>query len=390
MRLLIVWFMFLDTSFYANNNVRVFEAMANLGHEVISVLPVVTEVPLRNVKTLTVKQIVVHKYLPILTYLYFYVKATQNLMVRRFDVIIISPDMLPWIFPILVARKVFGIGRNLLLAVREGSPPVELGTSSRGYFRYALSTYRTIAMHLCRFCDFVFAVSPMHANEVATKFNVPDVRVWSPSVDEIIFNPARYVAGRKEKREQLSISDKYVLIYHGIVSHERGLRELLQALVLVREQTPDIVLLILGAGGGEATLRLAASNLGLRGNVIFHEAVPYEEVPLFIAAADAGVVPLPVEDQWRRQTPIKLLEYLAMEKPVILTETESHRWIIGDGQAFFCGAGRPEQIARAIMECRGSSAKDHIGMRENIVARFSSKAIANRVLAMFDQVASQN
>ncbi|MGA8905267.1 MAG: glycosyltransferase, partial [Candidatus Bathyarchaeia archaeon] len=268
---------------------------------------------------------------------------------------------------------------GLTCAVREPGPPVEINTTHAYYQLF----YRMLMLRLCRFCDIVFGVSPMHAAELASKSGVLSVHLWPPSVDEENFDPRRHVKSRELTRDKLLVSDKFVLIYHGVVSNERGLDELLQAIGLIRKQAPDVVLLILGTGYSAERLRSVAIANGLAGNVIFHGRVPYEEVPLFLAAADAGVIPLPVLPQWSTQTPIKLLEYLAMEKPVILTETESHKWIIGEeGHAFFCGKGTPEQLVKAILECRARHVRP---MRDDIVTRFSSKAIAGRVLTLLSQ-----
>lgn len=380
MRLLIVWFMFLDASLHATNNVRVFEAMANLGHEVRCILPVVNVTPIRTTHGLTIKQIDVHKLLPIISYLCFCFRTLPDLIDSyKFDVVIVSDHMLPWIVPFMVGRRFLGVGGNMTFAVREVTRPVNLKTSRLYYQLF----FRMLMLQLYRLCDVVFAVSPMHAAEVASKSGFLRVHVWPPSVDGQSFDPRHHVASRGLIRDQFSLSGKFVLIYHGVVSHERGLYELLQAMVLIRNQAPDVVLLILGTGDAKARLQSIARDHDLHDKIIFHGRVPYDEVPLFIAAADAGVVSLPVQPQWAHQTPIKLLEYLAMEKPVIVTETESHKWIVGNrDQVFFCGAGTPEQIASAVLECRASHMA---GMRDDIIARFSSEAVAKHVLAELSQ-----
>ncbi len=377
MRILIVWFMFLDTSVHSSSEVRVFEAMARKGNEILCVLPVVKEMHIRPRQNFTMKQIAVRKLLPIVSYLYFCIKALPDLLAScRFDSVILSAEMLPWIVPVIVGRRIIGVRNGLTYAVREPGPPVEISTTHAYYQLF----YRMLMLRLCHFCDVVFGVSPMHAAELASKSGVLSVHLWPPSVDERNFDPRRHAQSRGLIRDKLLVSDKFVLIYHGVVSNERGLYELLQAIGLIRKQAPEVVLLILGTGYSAERLRSVAIANGLVGNVIFHGRVPYEEVPPFLAAADAGVIPLPVQPQWSTQTPIKLLEYMAMEKPVILTETESHRWIIGkEGHAFFCGKGTPQELANAILECR---ARHVAQMRDNVVSRFSSKAIAREVLKL--------
>jgi glycosyltransferase involved in cell wall biosynthesis len=374
MRLLIVWFMFLD-SFSAHNNIRLFETIAGEGHEVACLLPVVRRTPLQDLGKLHVTQVAVGTSNQILSYLIFSIRVMAYLLsTHKFDVVIVTTNMLPWMVPLLVVRKLHGTVGNERIAVRESSPPVGVKSTHR-YYELVL---RAFTIRLCRLCDVVFGVSPMHSKEIAEKAKIARVYVWPPSVDEQLFDPRRYVRIRTTKRKTLNVASRFVFLYHGLVSSERGLDALLQAITLAVKQAPDIVLLILGRGDDEARLQLASHYYGLQGKVIFHEAVPYEYVPEFIAAADAGVVPLPLEQQWVNQTPIKLLEYLAMEKPVVISATAGHKWIIGDeDQAFFCGANKPEQIVRALLECRVSHAK---GDRAAVVARFSKTAVARQVL----------
>lgn len=118
--------------------------------------------------------------------------------------------------------------------------------------------------------------------------------------------------------------------------------------------------------------------------VIFHKAVPFEDVPQFIAAADFGVVPLPDQPQWRYQTPTKLLEYLSMGKPVIVTDIPAHRWILGNSSlAFFCKQGRPSEIAEAIFQCLGDRRPVEEFDGKQIAETFSPDVLTDAVLDVF-------
>jgi teichuronic acid biosynthesis glycosyltransferase TuaH len=69
--------------------------------------------------------------------------------------------------------------------------------------------------------------------------------------------------------------------------------------------------------------------LGLQRAVAVVAAVPMDEVPRYLAAADVGVIPLPDDTWWQVQSPMKLFEYLAMGMTVIATDIEAHRGIDG-------------------------------------------------------------
>ena len=81
--------------------------------------------------------------------------------------------------------------------------------------------------------------------------------------------------------------------------------------------------------------------------------VPYAEVPKHIAIADICVVPLPDIDWWRVSSPLKVYEYLAMGKPVIMTNILPNREIVpNDEDEIFLPDIRPETIAEAIVHAR--------------------------------------
>jgi len=77
--------------------------------------------------------------------------------------------------------------------------------------------------------------------------------------------------------------------------------------------------------------------------------VDYAEVPKYIAMCDVGIVPLPDLPYWRFQCPLKLLEYLAMKKVVIVTDIPAHRAIIGKEKCgIYISSVKPIGIAKSI------------------------------------------
>jgi glycosyltransferase involved in cell wall biosynthesis len=88
---------------------------------------------------------------------------------------------------------------------------------------------------------------------------------------------------------------------------------------------------------------------GLQDSVVIHDAVDQSEVPMFIDMCNVGISPLPDHPYWRYQSPLKLLEYLAMEKVVIVTDIPAHRRVIGKAKCgIYASSAEPMEIARAI------------------------------------------
>jgi len=167
--------------------------------------------------------------------------------------------------------------------------------------------------------------------------------VWTSGVDLSLFRP-----------DAKSFSEKaFRLIYHGNVVENRGLDNAIRALNLVRDR--GVEMMFLGEGSGSRAMKSLVSRLGLTGRVTFHPSVPNEEVPRYIREADAGILPFPDWPGWNTSSPLKLFEYLACGRPVIVTRIPAHVNAVGGQEfAFWADASSPEAIARAIGEAEGS------------------------------------
>jgi glycosyltransferase involved in cell wall biosynthesis len=187
-----------------------------------------------------------------------------------------------------------------------------------------------ITEELREFCRREFEL-PSHHSEI-----------WSSGVDLDLFRPERKSFPGGDLR----------LIYHGNIVGNRGLENAVRALSLVNHGRVEMV--FLGDGSGLRDLKNLAAKLGLAGRVIFHPSVPNEEVPRYIQAADAGILPFPDWPGWNTSSPLKLFECLACGRPVIVTRIPAHVHAVGGREfAFWAEASSPEAIARAIAEADG-------------------------------------
>ncbi|MBI4267440.1 MAG: glycosyltransferase family 4 protein [Chloroflexi bacterium] len=121
-------------------------------------------------------------------------------------------------------------------------------------------------------------------------------------------------------REKYHLKNCKVLLYLGVMAKMRKLEVLIEAFARAKETEPDIKLLLVGDGTGRNGLEKLATKLGVREDTIFTGQVPQAQVPDFIAVSDIGVSPVPPFSFYKVSSPIKMLEYMAMAKPVIANE----------------------------------------------------------------------
>ena len=199
--------------------------------------------------------------------------------------------------------------------------------------------------------DGITIITPLMKKEVCNDFDLnPDkVGVWTSGVSDALFNPENPKFKKEDLRRNLGLTDKFVVFYHGVFTATRGLIETIAAIRILKDKYPHVVFFLLGTGPIVAELRALIDKEGLQDNVIIHKSVDQSEVPKFIGMCDVCIVPLPNHPYWKHQSPLKLLECLAMEKVVILTDISAHRAIVGEARCgLYIPSINPTEIAKAI------------------------------------------
>ncbi len=121
----------------------------------------------------------------------------------------------------------------------------------------------------------------------------------------------------------------HVVLYHGVFSADRGLRELVD--VWVRPGLEDAHLALLGFGALHDELIARAAEPAAGGRIHVLPGVPPDELAAWVASADVGVMPnQPRTLNERLSTPNKLFESLAVGLPVVSSDFPERRRIIID------------------------------------------------------------
>jgi glycosyltransferase involved in cell wall biosynthesis len=170
----------------------------------------------------------------------------------------------------------------------------------------ALEAYLT---HFCRSCDLVISPSA-GMRDVLLSFGV-DAPV------EIVPNgvnlaPFRH-ATQPESRSSFGIQDEDVLlIYVGRLGPEKNLPFLLRSFAGAAEAYGNISLMLVGDGPERDNLQDRVVHMGIDERVYFAGLIPYEQLPGYLAMADAFVTASVTEVH-----PLSVIEALAAGLPVL-------------------------------------------------------------------------
>lgn len=205
-----------------------------------------------------------------------------------------------------------------------------------------------LATWLMHKADLIIPISKSQKEDLVAQ-GIPDSKIFpiSEGVDIHIFKQS----DNRDISEKYRLSNAKVIIYIGTLGKARCLKLLIQAFSEVREKRDDAKLLLVGDGDDKEDLKKICCELGINGSVIFTGKIPQADVPSFIALADIGVSPVPPFSFYKRSSPIKMFEYMAMAKPVIANEEiPEHKDVLEQSGGGKLVQFRAEAFANAMIE----------------------------------------
>lgn len=146
-------------------------------------------------------------------------------------------------------------------------------------------------------------------------------------------------------------NDDVVLFFMGTMFSFSGLKEVTRSLIGSGPDTERIRLLLLGRGDLFDELLVLSKTPEAAGRITLVSWLPYDQVPLHIAAADFCLLPAHVNAVMRDIVPIKTYEYLACGKPVLATKLPGiiKEFGIGNGIVYVDSPDKIISKARELM-----------------------------------------
>ena len=214
----------------------------------------------------------------------------------------------------------------------------------------------------------------------------PERAVQVPcGVDMDHFRPMPRAAVRRE----LGLSqDEPLVLYVGRIEPLKGIDILLRA---AAETEGRFRLLVVGGDGKEARrkaeLRQLADELGIAGRVVFRDAVPHEQLPLYYNAADICVVP-----SYYESFGLVAVEAMACGVPVVASRVGGLLETVRHGETGYLVSWRcPEPFAERLeLLLDNEPLRRSLGrMARSAVERFRWAEVASRVEDVYHELVSE-
>lgn len=210
----------------------------------------------------------------------------------------------------------------------------------------------------------VIVVDTPYMRELWGKWGLEEKKgvVLPHGINDEIFKPKNGLA----IREKYGLNKNKIVIFHGDFGRFEGLDILVKAIQLIVNREPTIKVIIIGEGSPKYIkfLRKLIGEKNLTDYFIFTGWIPHLSIPDYLTCADICVVPCQLDGlTTRSNVPNKILEYIAMNKPIIATAAPGLKLMFGESIQYIPD-GSAERLAEEILHIFNNSE-----LREKLIER---------------------
>ena len=144
------------------------------------------------------------------------------------------------------------------------------------------------------------------------------------------------------------------MLFPGGLQWHQGLDIAIRAFQKISARLPQAEFHIYGDGELKSDLVALAQELGLEHKVRFFNPLPLHQIVEVIANADLGVVPKRGDSFGNEAYSTKIMEFMSLGIPVVVSETKIDRYYFNDSVVRFFESGNTVALAKAVLEVLGN------------------------------------
>jgi glycosyltransferase involved in cell wall biosynthesis len=242
---------------------------------------------------------------------------------------------------IIHTHSPWGVGLNALMAAKSNNIPL-VGTNHTRFTQFLIKgTLRFYPWYYNR-CDFVTSPSKTLMEEMQKYGFKTRHRIVPNTIDLQRFTSTNQ-ATKDTLKKKFGFSSK-TIIYTGRLAEEKHVDVLIKSVAILKDQIPDINLILAGIGKEEEALHRLVEDLNITEVVKFLGFVT-KELPSLYQAADLFVIMSTAEAH-----SLSLLQAMASSLPVIVARTAGLSEHINSNNGLVVNPGDENNLAEAILK----------------------------------------
>jgi glycosyltransferase involved in cell wall biosynthesis len=187
-------------------------------------------------------------------------------------------------------------------------------------------------------------------------------------------------------------SESFTILFPGTLNRHQGLDVAIRAFAMVKDKVSKVFFRIYGEGRSRNMLTKLVEDLNLQGRVLFESMVPIREIAHVMANADLAVVPKRGDSFGNEAFSTKILEFMSVGVPVIVSNTRIDRYYFNDSVVKFFQDGDESDLAKSMLQLinDGELRKQMVENASKFVRGFSWDANQHVYLDLVDSLVSGN
>ncbi len=269
--------------------------------------------------------------------LFFYLPAyvlRENINVIVLDEKSVIPSLL-----IILLQKLLKL--KIILDVR--TVPVEQTTLSL----QQKTAYKIARLYLNGATYITKTTKEMCENKYGLQFKRNSI--YTSAVNEKIFN--KKVEINIDKKIINTLKNRFVMLYHGSITPNRNIEAIPDAINVLKDKIPNLLFLCISDNNEILMEYCLKNNLKIDKHIMYLDSAENFIMPQYIKLADIGIIPYSRIKWWEVSSPLKLMEYLSMEKPIVMSNIQAHLDVVPGDSDFvvYFNPDDKEQLAGKIL-----------------------------------------
>jgi len=232
----------------------------------------------------------------------------------------------------LIATFYKFLGKQYVMDHHDLSPELYYARFRGKGNRVVFSILVWLEKYACHIADQVIATNQSYKQIEMQRNHVPERRIAivrnGPDLDEL---------GKLSPCPSLLNKTNMIIGYVGVTGVQDGLDNLLRSLrhLVYDLHRNELMCVVVGSGDALPSLRTLAHRLGIADKVLFTGWLSHQEdIARYLSTMDICVSPEPSDPYNDRSTAVKLMEYMALGKPIVAFDLPEHRFSAQDAAVY--------------------------------------------------------